>query len=152
MVAAPIADTQPRPVPARPIAAVNWTDRLRGWTETLSARPAFNLFAALVSLHFDEVKRLIDRNRRVGAVWQRHGGPVLVRSIVFSDVPPDPPVPSALATAQASQLMRRVLVVLSRYGSETLRADIARYAGLMQALPGASWAELDTMVEKGGAG
>jgi subtilisin family serine protease len=150
MVAAPIAETQPRPVPARHIAAVNWADRLRGWTETLSARPAFNLFAALVSLHFDEVKRLIDTNRRVGAVWQRQGGPALVRSIVFSDVPPDPPVPSALATAQASHPLHRVLLLLSRYGSEALRADIARYADLLQALPGASWDELDAMVENGG--
>jgi subtilisin family serine protease len=131
--------------PARP----SLIDRLRRWNEILGPHPSWNLCAALLSLHFDEVKRLIDTNRRVGAVWQRHGGPALVRGIVFAEGPPDPPVPAGFASGPAPELMRKLLALLMRYGGNTLRADLVRYSGFMLALPGASWDELDTLVQSG---
>lgn len=132
--------------PARGIVPVPWPERLRAWNDVLGQHPAWNLCAALVSQHFDEVKRLIDTNRRVAAVWQRNGGPALVRSIAFADRQPDPPNPASLEATQLIPLITHLLKMLARYGGETLRADVARYAPLMRALPGASWDELDGMV------
>jgi subtilisin family serine protease len=139
-----VTETPPMPVTAPTIIPERWTDRLRRWNQLLGPRPAWNLIAALVSMHFDEVKRLIDTNRRVAAVWQRAGGPAVVRGIVFSGAPPDPPLP-------AVEWMDRFLAVLARHGGEALRADVARHARLMQRLPGASWDELDAFVTSGGA-
>lgn len=136
----PVFEPGPRILP------VAWPDRLRAWSGILDPHPSWNLCAALVSDHFDEVKRLIDTNRRVAAVWQRYGGPALVRGIALADRPPDPPIPASLAAAQPLALMTRLLNVLVRYGSENLCADIARHASLVQALPGARWNELDDMI------
>lgn len=139
-VHAPVLEPLPR---IRPIA---WPERLRAWSDVLDPHPSWNLCAALVSQHFDEVKCLIDTNRRVAAVWQRHGGPALVRGIAFADYPPDPPIPANGVETQPIALMTRLLKMLARYGGETLRADVARYAPLIYALPGASWDELDGMI------
>jgi subtilisin family serine protease len=140
---APEAVTAPQPVGVLP---VGWPERLRAWADVLGKHPAWNLCAALVSQHFDEVKRLIDTNRRVAAVWRRHGGPGLVRSIAFADHPPDPPIPANIASAPSLELLVRLGKVLMRFGGDSLRSDIVRYAPLMSALPGASWSELDDIV------
>jgi subtilisin family serine protease len=149
-----VTDTPPHAVtePERPpgIVPVSWPERLRAWNDVLDPHPAWHLCAALVSQHFDEVKRLIDTNRRVAALWRRHGGPGLVRGFVFADGIPDPPVPLGLSTGASRELLGRFLTVLLRFGGAELRADIARYAALAQALPGASWDDLDRFVARNG--
>lgn len=137
---APLPEAGPRILP------VPWPERLRAWSGILDPHPSWNLCAALVSQHFDEVKRLIDTNRRVAAVWQRHGGAALVRGIAFADYPPDPPIPAMLEAGEPRVLAARLLCVLLRFGGDALRSDILRHASLLQALPGASWDELDGMV------
>ncbi len=137
---------QPLPAPARPLSI---PERLQDWTRAFGERPAWNLFAALVSLHVDEVKRLIDTNWRVGTVWQRYGGPRLVRSLVLAPAPQDPPVPAALGGPEPRELFRRLAVILLRYGSPALKADIEAYRPLLDALPGASWDELDSLASAG---
>lgn len=136
----PVLEPGPRILP------VGWPERLRAWNGILDPHPSWNLCAALVSQHFDEVKRLIDTNRRVAAVWQRHGGPALVRGIAFADRPPNPPIPATLAAGEPRALLSRLLKVLLRFGGDQLRADIVRHASLVQALPGARWDELDLMI------
>lgn len=149
--AAPEADMAPEAlvVPEPQFVPVGWPQRLRGWSDILGHHPAWNLCAALVSQHFDEVKRLIDTNRRVAALWQRSEGPALVRGIAFAEHLPDPPLPSRLAAGRPRGAMTRLLTVLARYGGEALRADVVRYAPLVLALPGASWNELDDLVNRG---
>jgi hypothetical protein len=145
-------DEAVRPVVAvvRPVAApVSWPERLDEWSRAFGHRPAWNLFAALVSLHFDEVKRLINSNRRVAAVWQRHGGPSLIRSLVFAPQPQDPPVPAALATGAPRELVQKLLGILLRFGGPSLRDDIQRHGSLLQAMSGASWDKLDRLVAGG---
>jgi hypothetical protein len=73
-----------------------------------------------------------------------------VRSIVFADRLPDPPVPAEIANGKPRDLMARLMGLLMRYGGEALRADLVRYGWLIEALPGASWDELDSLVTDGG--
>jgi hypothetical protein len=73
-----------------------------------------------------------------------------VRGIVFGDGVPDPPIPLELATGTSRELLSRFLRLLLRFGGDALRADIIRYASLAQALPGASWDELDRLVAQDG--
>ena len=49
-----------------------------------------------------------------------------------------------------SELLKHLLALLMRYGGQSLRADAVRYARLLEVLPGASWDELDALVENGG--
>ena len=108
-------------------------------------RPAFQLCAALVSTHVDEVRRLIDTNRRVATIWHRNGGPLLVRHLLGLE-PPDAMLPRVVGRHETRTLLERLLAICARYGSERLRADIARYRALVLALPGRRVAELDALV------
>jgi hypothetical protein len=51
-----------------------------------------------------------------------------------------------VAGQDVASLLERVLAVLARHGSEALRADVARYRGLVLALPGREIAALDASV------
>jgi subtilisin family serine protease len=129
--------------PPRPPSAL---DRLRGWQRDFAGRPAWELCAALFSTHVDEVRRLIDGNRRVATVWHRHGGPRLVRHVIEQPAGAPPGLPARVAGQDVASLLERVLAVLARHGSEALRADVARYRGLVLALPGREIAALDASV------
>jgi subtilisin family serine protease len=146
--AMPTPELQPEFQPGR--VAVSWPDRVRAWNQVLDPHPAWHLSASLVSQHFDEVKRLIDTNRRIAALWHRFNGPALVRGFAFGDEIPDPPIPLELATSGSRELLMRFLTLLLRFGSGTLRADIVRYGTFAQALPGASWDDLDRLVRQNG--
>jgi len=99
--------------------------------------------AALVSEHFDEVLRLVNQNRRVGAVWRREGGPQLARHLLFGHQAASTLLPSSVDGHEAARLFDRFLPVLDRYGSPKLKDDIERYAHFVQAWPGASVELLD---------
>lgn len=121
-------------------------DRLRAWQDAFAERPAFQLCAALVSTHVDEVRRLIDTNRRVATIWHRNGGPLLVRHLLGLE-PLDAMLPRVVGRHETRTLLERLLAICARYGSERLRADIARYRALVLALPGRRVAELDALVD-----
>ncbi len=122
----------------------DFEDRLRAWERLFGKRPAWQLCAFLISTHFDEVKRLIDTNRRVAAVWQRHGGPSLVRRIVLGEENPDPPLPERIGDRPVLVLIDRLVAILERYGSAALKADAARYRDFIRRLPGLRIADIDT--------
>ncbi len=90
------------------------------------------------------MKRLIDTNRRVAAVWQRHGGPSLVRRIVLGEENPDPPLPERIGDRPVLVLIDRLVAILERYGSAALKADAARYRDFIRRLPGLRIADIDT--------
>jgi hypothetical protein len=118
-------------------------DRLRQWERLFGKRPAWQLCAFLVSTHFDEVKRLIDTNRRVAAVWQRHGGPALSRRIVLDRADPDPLLPERIDDKPVLTLIDRLVTILERYGSVALKADVMRYRDFVRRLPGLRVADID---------
>jgi subtilisin family serine protease len=129
----------------------DFEDRLRAWERLFGKRPAWQLCAYLVSTHFDEVKRLIDTNRRVAAVWQRHGGPQLVRRIVLGNEHPDPPLPETIEDKPVLVLIDRLVAILTRYGSASLKADTDRYCDFVRRLPGMRIADIDEALPGGAA-
>jgi hypothetical protein len=101
------------------------------------------LMAALVSEHFDEVLRLVNQNRRVGAVWRSNGGPLLARHLLFGDHAQSTLLPPAVDGCDVSSLLRRFLPVLKRFGGAKLKLDIDRYASFVQVWPSADLRVLD---------
>jgi subtilisin family serine protease len=98
--------------------------------------PAGRVYAALVSRYFSEIRGLIRSNRRVGAVWQRIGGPLLVRHLLLGVFEPDRPLPENLAGIPLSSGIRRLFAALRKYGSPELKRDLDRFGPLMLALEG----------------
>jgi hypothetical protein len=97
--------------------------------------PTGQLVAALVSEHVDEVRRLIDTDRRVLVAWHRMHGPVLLR-LLLSDLDRDAPVPAQLGERPVADGFARFLDALARAGSPGLRAAIAEHRDLLLGLPG----------------
>jgi subtilisin family serine protease len=118
---------------------------------TLSETPAFTalrrralatsagqVYASLVSRYFSEVRGLIRSQRRVGAVWQRCGGPQLVRELARRVADADRPFPVMIGSVPIGEGLGRFLSVLKRYASPELREDIDRYGPFMLVLEGRS--------------
>lgn len=108
--------------------------------------PAAQLIVALVSMHFDEVLRLIRSNRRVATRWHRMFGPELIRFMlttkVSEQVQPAPIIPAILNNQNVGERISALFDVLFRYGSTRLCKDINLYGPLFVALPGATFSGL----------
>lgn len=125
---------------ARPIA-----NSLQGMMARNRENPTAQLIAALVSTHIDEVYQLIHSNRRVATMWHRMSGPALMRSALVSADPRiqgGPILPARVSGNQVTAPRGRLLDLLSRYGSQRLRDDVAVYGPLMLALPGSTLSDL----------
>jgi hypothetical protein len=101
------------------------------------------LVAALVSEHVDEVLRLVNHNPRVGAVWRRRGGPLLVRRLLYGPPPHEMLMPAAIDGCDVADLLARFIPILGRFGGPRLRSDIARFKRFILLWPGADLARLD---------
>jgi hypothetical protein len=119
----------------QPFSALPAFTALRGQAMTT---PTGQLYAALISRYFSEIRALIRSNRRVGAVWQRVGGPSLVRQLMQRVFDPDRPLPNTIKDVSLAKAVGRFLDVLRRYGSPDLCRDIERFGGMMTALEGRS--------------
>jgi hypothetical protein len=117
--------------------------RLLGLPAGLTEHPAFQLVAALVSTHVDEVRRLIDQNKRVAVVWRRGGGPTILRHLLERPRGAVPLLPAEVESFPLKDLLDRLMKVLSRFGSETLRLDVERWGELVLAAPGSDIDALD---------
>lgn len=117
--------------------------RLGEWQRRLGPRPGLMLVAALISRHVDEVLRLINHNTRVGAVWRRHGGPLLVRHLLSSQQTPTTLLPAVVEGCDIALLINRFLPMLGRFGGEQLKTDIEHYREFVQCWPRTDLGGLD---------
>jgi hypothetical protein len=117
--------------------------RLGDWQSRFGPRPGLMLAASLVSEHVDEVLWLVNNNRRVGAVWRRQGGHLLVRHLLHGPQPDGALLPAAVEGCDARALLERLLPLLDRFGGPRLRHDIARFGAFVHTWPDANLERLD---------
>ena len=79
----------------------------------------------MISRHFSEVRRLINTNRRVAAMWHRAGGPGLLRRLLRGAVDAD--APAAIEDISQRAYLDQWCDLLARYGSQKLRAAVENY-------------------------
>jgi subtilisin family serine protease len=129
----------------------NLVSRLGDWRNRFGPRPGLMLFVALVSEHVDEVLRLVNKNRRVGAVWCGCGGPVLVRRLLHGPQPKAILLPPTIEGCDVAKLLARFIPMLDRFGGSRLKMDISRFRDFVMLWPGADLARLDEAALKLGA-
>lgn len=134
--------SRPRRRRDRPSQPLAMTPAFTALRRRALASPTGQLYAALISRNFSEVRGLIRSNRRVAAVWQRIGGPQLIQQVAQRVFDGDRPLPVTLEGVHLASGVRRFLDILQRYGSLELRADIERHGALMLALEGRSLNQL----------
>lgn len=119
-----LAEAAPALVPASPLHPV-----LHALRDSVRRLPDGELCAALVSRHFSEVRRLINGNRKVAAMWHRADGPHLLRRLAAGAVEAEAPAP--LRGDRDRAYLVRMLEQLRRHGSAPLRASIDRHQSLV---------------------
>jgi hypothetical protein len=112
----------------------------------VEALPGGIQLAATISRHFSEVRRLINHNRRIAAMWHRSEGPRMLRRAFLGAM--DPHAPAAIRTPLHRKYFERWFDLLLQYGSPALRRGITQYRSVLLeflALPLA--AQLESHVE-----
>jgi subtilisin family serine protease len=143
--ATPVTDADERVVlaaTAYPDAYLPVRTRLHELQRRVQGSPAGELMAALISEHVDEIRRLIDTERRVVVAWHRMHGPILLR-LMLGDVRRDVLLPRTLGGRPVATGLARLLDELARVGSPGLAADIATHRAFLLALPGSALTDLE---------
>jgi hypothetical protein len=131
---------------AFPASSLRIANALRDVAAQGKDNPALQTLISLVSMHFDEVRKLINTNRRVATRWHRMFGPELLRHMLWNKTSnlsdPLPIVPAILNNQNVGERISALFDVLFRYGSTRLRKDITLYGPQFVALPGATFSGL----------
>jgi hypothetical protein len=118
-----------------PLAPVRWSDGdvtggaafdpVQLMRERIDALGNGPVIAALVSRHFSEVRRIINTNRRVAALWHRSDGPQMLRRVLHGVA--DAGAPGAIQSEAQERYVHRWCDLLVRYGSARLRQEVERH-------------------------
>ena len=123
----------------RPLA-----DKLDALRQRAGAGPVGRLLLALVSEHVDEVRRLVDTDRRSLVAWHRMHGPALLRS-ALDNFAAEAPIPRYHGDQPVADGLGRLLDALADAGSPALRRAIHDHRKLLLAVPGAGLTDLDPL-------
>jgi subtilisin family serine protease len=97
--------------------------------ETMRRVPDGELCAALISRHFAEVRRLINRNPKVATMWHRADGPNLLRRIAAGTADADARTP--LRDDRDRGYLVKMFEQLHRHGSPALRTTLDLHQALL---------------------
>ena len=106
--------------PAMPDRAAEATMRLL--SARIRAVPNGEAYAALISRHFSEVRRLINENQRIATMWHRGEGPRILRRLLEGAI--DESAEAPVRTETQREYISRFLAQLGRYGSFRLKENI----------------------------
>lgn len=107
--------------------------------------PGGRFYAALAEKHFDEIRTLVNTNKRVAVVWHRNGGPLLLRQALRAINNIDEPFPKEIEGLSVRERLERIIAIIRRHGSELLNADLETHAAALWAFEGMS---INQMLER----
>jgi hypothetical protein len=133
VLAAPAPASPPAPVPAHARRILDAARR------DIEATEHGRVYAEVFRRNHEEVWGLVRDNRRVGAIWKRHGGQAILQAVLDAVDRPDKPIPATVKSRPLSECAARIASILRRFGSAALGRDLDRYEQLVGALPGSSY-------------
>lgn len=98
--------------------------------------------------HSGELNAIIQDQRRVATVWQRHNGPALLRMVARAPLEPTLPLPLEVDGVPLREGLEAFLDQVHRHASTELRQELASQRDLLLSLPGRSY--LEVMAQLGG--
>ena len=101
--------------------------------------------------HQQEIRALIDRNRKVAAVWRRAGGPALVQAFLRALRAPSEALPVVVNGLPMAACLDRIGAVLTKYGSAALGAELARLRARVPLVGGLSLDDILDDIRAGAA-
>lgn len=108
----------------------------------LSRSERGRLMTALWLRHSTELNQLVNKNRRVGTLWRRNGGPAIFQQAVHLAEVPGVVMPETIEGRSVDECVLNIFDVFARYGSEPLQADLREHRAVLPPLGGRSYQEL----------
>ena len=91
---------------------------------------------ALIQRHHDEVRVLINSNKRVATVWHRNDGPLLGHYVIRCSMLPHVTMPVELNGRSVAARIEAIAAILHRYGNPELQKALAAVLPLALQMPG----------------
>ena len=89
-------------------------------------------FLSIFNKHFDEIRELINTNKRVATVWHRSKGPLWIRAGFKAAYTPNMPIPLEVEGFSLRDGINRMMAILRRFGTDMLVKDMDKYAPELQ--------------------
>jgi hypothetical protein len=118
------------------------TETLTQVKTELSITTEGKIFADVVQRHAPEVQTLANTNKRVATVWRRNGGPEMLQTVFNMARSKDQRFPSEVNGKPLTECLLKLQKILTRYGSEPLVDDLAKYSSRLLALSHLSYPQM----------
>jgi hypothetical protein len=92
--------------------------------------------------HSDELNAIVQNQRRVATVWQRHNGSALLRLVAQAPLEPTRPLPVEVDGLPVREGLTCFLDQIDRYASADLKRDLDVHRDLLLSLPGRTYADV----------
>ena len=125
-------------------------DRLREVQEEITATAAGSDLLETVRKHIPETQVLIRNNRRFAALWRRHGGPLIVQSILRMALSRDQTLPRTINGKPLLESLRKIREALVRYASRELCDDLTKYESTIERSLSLTYTELLATLQPAG--
>ena len=102
------------------LSSPNWTDL----QDRFMSSPGGRFYYALAEKYIDEVRTLINENKKVATIWHRNEGPLLLRLGLRAIVKPDDPLPRKVNDVSVRERLGHIAQIIRRFASEALVADM----------------------------
>lgn len=102
----------------------------------------------LIMQHYQEVRNLVNQNKRMATIWQRNQGPLIVHHVIRCAMMPHVKFPEELNGAPIWGFLEKVIEGLKEYGSPELQEALVVAVPLASQLPGKSFHEAIEMLEE----
>ncbi|CCQ90847.1 hypothetical protein NITGR_430014 [Nitrospina gracilis 3/211] len=99
-------------------------------------------YLSLFKIHENEVRVLVNTNKKVAALWRKHGGPVLLHHLIRAAQFPGRSLPQAIGKQSWRESVHKISETFQKHGSERLRQDIDRARDLFASLGGRTYPQI----------
>lgn len=121
---------------------VDQREALFGAQQVLLETPGGRQYGELVRRHVEEVRNIINTNKRVAVVWRRNDGPLLAQLAFHSIQHPDAPIARAINGRSLVLCLSNILDILEKHGSLELRSALNQRKNSWQRFASMSFNEL----------
>lgn len=135
------SEAAPSPAPASMTEEehVLLRERVQNDIAQMEGGPAY---LSLFKIHENEVRVLVNTNKKVAALWRRHGGPVLLHHLIRVAQFPDRRLPQDIGKQSWRECILKISEAFQKHGSERLQRDIDRARDLFASLGGRTYPQI----------
>ncbi len=99
-------------------------------------------YVGLFQQHHEEVRTLIDTNKRVATMWHRNCGPALIQTVLNTLHSPEQPIPTEIGGRPLAEILNRIMAAFAKYGSAELARDLMAYGAPLARLGGHTYDQI----------